>query len=224
MQTRSVVSSPGSRVVSSVVSSPGSRVVPPVATSSVPMVVAVVGVLAVLFMGIVSSPSAEAFAAVWKPSLATPGQVYNYFYVVEKSTGDVAIVNVTEGTGSVQEMLRVGNLYTGEIALEPIRNSFAVGRGADRALAAIWRPGHHAPATWFRYFYVTDEDTGDMYRIDIFEEGLLRSIIYAGNLYSGEVQEVNLTVNWLRADPANVRTVANIHQVTTEELRQFYGL
>lgn len=188
----------------------------------------IVALLTVVLCGVASSPSVRAFTAVWKPSLDSPGQVYNYFYVVEKSSGDVAIVGVTDDTGRIGEMVRAANLYTGEIVMEPIRNNFATGSrgsgGSDRTLTAVWRPGYHSPATRFLYFYVTDEDTGDMYRIDVFESGLVRNVIWAGNLYSGEMREVNLTVNWLREDPANVRTVAEIHGATEEEVRQFYGL
>lgn len=85
----------------------------------------VVAMLAFLFIGIIASPSVEGFTAVWKPSFDSPGQVYNYFYVVEKSSGDVARVSVTEATANVREMLRVANLYPGEVTLEPIRNNFA---------------------------------------------------------------------------------------------------
>lgn len=172
------------------------------------------------------SSTTLAFDAAWRDGYPSPGTYFRYFYVIDQGSGDIAVVVTSDEDGQILGMFRVANFRTGEIDNSTIDYNFAVGVPShERSFAMVWRPSRGAPANWFNYFYVTDDTTGDIYRVEVdAQKYLVVQVVWEGNILSGQARPISLTRGWLESDFDNVRKMAMIFDTTSEQVMQAFGL
>lgn len=88
---------------------------------------------------------------------------------------------------------------------------------------AVWRPSEPAPSTAYNYFYLIQEQTGDIYAI--FTNGrdhMITDIVKVANLFTGEVTRQNLTAEWVKNNPGAIDHLSELFGVEPNVLRQYY--
>lgn len=88
---------------------------------------------------------------------------------------------------------------------------------------AVWRPSETAPSVRYDYFYVIQEETGDVFVLyTLGQEPLIVNIVKLANIYTGQLFNESLTAKWVMENERRLAEVSRMLNVPLAEVREFY--